>query len=163
MAAPDFCVSSKWEQKLIMKIKIPKGLIVFASLLILTSMVGIKNLFGQNAGTILFGRAINGSSYYLYYGTMLFANLIIAVSLLVYKRWAFVGYFLLSAFFICNTVFNMIFVKYETLIELSWKISKNSLTGYRIVMTVTLLLTIAFALWLYRYRSLFFGTIKKTC
>jgi uncharacterized membrane protein YciS (DUF1049 family) len=139
-------------------IRRPKGLIVFAVLLLLAFLSSIFNLFEQNPYFISFGRVISGSAYITISLLQIIFGCAIAIGIMKIKRWAYLGYFYSSGYYIASLFANILLVDDKLLLSAGWSFKNSIMTGYRIVMLAGILFVLGLCLWLYRYRRLFSST-----
>lgn len=141
-----------------LKIKRPKGLIVFAVLQLITCLSSIFNLFEQNPHVISYGMVISGTAYKIISLVQILVDCAIAIGILKVKRWAYLSYFYMSGYYMASLLINILVVDENFLLSTGWSFKQSMVTGYRIMMLVGLLFVFGLCAWLYKYRRLFKST-----
>ena len=146
-----------------MKTKMPKGLIVLAIILILSSASTIRIFFRSDSHMIFLGQVLSGLPFKAYYTGLSIIDLIIAVGLLYRCRWSYVGFFVSTAWCAFIGIVNIFVTTNDTLIQSGWKLA-NSLSSFRTVQIIGVVLLAMMALWLFCYRRQFTaGNNKEGC
>ena len=137
-----------------MKSTLPKGLIVLAIFLMISSAWAIRFLARSDAHMIFFGHVLSGLSFKAYYAGLSITNVIIAVGLLNRRRWSYVGYFIITAWCAFLAIVNVCVTTNDALIQSGWKHADN-LSSFRTIQGLGVVLIVGMAFWLFCYRRQF--------
>jgi hypothetical protein len=117
---------------------VPKGLFVFSIILMIVGVWTISIFFTDNPHMIFFGKIFSGLPFQIYYSGLGILFLIIAVGIFKLKRWTYVSFMVLTAYFILISVMNIVLTNYETLLKVGWKLSDNNMSSFVSVQQTTL-------------------------
>ena len=131
----------------------PKGLTVFAVILLLGLLSSLFSLFRPDSTFIYFGKILDGFLFKLYYSGLIIFFAVILIGILKLKRWSYICFAIFTGYYVVTTGFNVFFTKYDTLIEAGWKLTGNSMSSFYISQGFVVFLSIAMFFWFRIYRK----------
>lgn len=135
-----------------MKSTIPKGLIILAVIMIISSVWSILSIARSDSHLIFFGQVLSGLSFKTYYAGLSIANVIIAVGLLYRRRWSYIGFLIISAWCAFVAIVNICVTTNDTLIQSGWK---HNFSSFRTIQGLCVIMIAIMTFWLFRYRRQF--------
>ena len=135
--------------------ELPKGLILLAILIGLPSLLSlIGSLFQFDNYMISGGKIFSGTPYRIFSLLIDVTNIIIAMGLLKLKLRSYYIFATLTIFYLINSLVNILFTRYETLIEAGWGITENRMSSFYILQGLVILISLLMFLWFRKYRGI---------
>ena len=137
-----------------MKKDIPKGLIAFSVILIISAIWAVSILFRADPNMIYLGKIFSGLPFKMYYVALGILNLIISFGVIKLRRWSYICFMILTAYVILISILNVVLTNVETLLQVGWKLSDNNMSSFYLVQGLAITLSAIMFAWLHRYRKL---------
>ena len=136
--------------------KLPKGLII---LVIVLFSIGVNTLitfigFPSQSGIhkMLLGLIISWNIFKVYYLLSGIIYIIIAIGLMKRKLWSYYTFVVLTIFILLDAIVNLLMARYETLIEIGWRLHDNNMTPFYTAEWIVIIISLLMFWWFKKYR-----------
>ena len=136
-----------------MEKRIPKGLIIFSIILLISSLWTTRVFFISEPKVVFCDRILSGALFKYYYLGLGILNLTIAIGILKLKSWAYFGFMAFTAYSIVLSLVTIFSTRYETMIQAGWNLSNNNMTSFYMSQGLVILISTMMFAWLYKYRK----------